>query len=518
MVTGTSYMARRRKARAKWQQNNRTGGLLPEPTFFAPLTTSLIPARNNGSGTPTYSRASAAYVQDHEGVLRQVLANEARFWGARRVRNLFAATTALSTQSVTVGAGRITVSFTGTGSITFTGAFTGSLAGTGAASRVQTTFTTTAGTLTCTVAGSVTFAQCEDVTGQSVETMSEYVSVGVLSSPWQGANVDGVQYFDTTLAGVPIPATTALGYLAEAAGTQLVTPTAAIRNIGDAAWVSSGGTVTRAQTSIGVDGVPNSATRVTATGASAVLLQAAPVTAAGNYCTSFYIRRVTGTGNIDITVDGGTTWSTISGQINSATYTRVQVTGNLALNTARIGLRIATNGDAVDVDFAQMEAGAGATTAMASAGAARNGDALSYPALSNFTPSAGAAYCEFTTGAAIPANTYHLYPSMPVLAIGGGLSTFSYDNVTFADSGVACVPNTSYRQAAAWGGSTFSNVRNGAVSLGLSKAFAGTLGSAAGSLPVNQSGSNQFQTNGTVRNLRIYSQKLTDAQLAAMVA
>jgi hypothetical protein len=44
----------------------------------------------------------------------------------------------------------------------------------------------------------------EDVTGQSNQNPSEYVSVGVLSSPFQGANVDGVAYFSTLNGNVVI--------------------------------------------------------------------------------------------------------------------------------------------------------------------------------------------------------------------------------------------------------------------------------------------------------------------------
>ena len=39
--------------------------------------------------------------------------------------------------------------------------------------------------------------QFEDVTGQSIQTPAEYVSTNVLSSPYHGANVDWVKYFDT---------------------------------------------------------------------------------------------------------------------------------------------------------------------------------------------------------------------------------------------------------------------------------------------------------------------------------
>ena len=47
--------------------------------------------------------------------------------------------------------------------------------------------------------------QFEDVTGQSIQTPSEYVSTNVLTTaPFHGANVDWVKYFNTTLAWLPI--------------------------------------------------------------------------------------------------------------------------------------------------------------------------------------------------------------------------------------------------------------------------------------------------------------------------
>jgi len=55
----------------------------------------------------------------------------------------------------------------------------------------------------------------EDVTGQSDTSFGGYVSTNVLSSPFHGAMVDGVKYFDTDLNGTPIPASTLKGYFAE---------------------------------------------------------------------------------------------------------------------------------------------------------------------------------------------------------------------------------------------------------------------------------------------------------------
>lgn len=66
--------------------------------------------------------------------------------------------TVLATQSVTVTAVAHTISFIGTGSVTLSGVATGTLTGTSATNRVTLDFTPTAGALTVTVTGSVTYA------------------------------------------------------------------------------------------------------------------------------------------------------------------------------------------------------------------------------------------------------------------------------------------------------------------------------------------------------------------------
>ena len=69
-------------------------------------------------------------------------------------KNLLLATATLSTQNVTTVAGQYTIQFSGAGSVTASGTYAGVLTS-------GQTFTATAGTLTLTVAGSVTSAQLE---------------------------------------------------------------------------------------------------------------------------------------------------------------------------------------------------------------------------------------------------------------------------------------------------------------------------------------------------------------------
>jgi hypothetical protein len=75
--------------------------------------------------------------------------------------NLYLNSETLATQDLITSADIYTVSFRGTGTITFSGTYTGSLVGTGSNDLVELTFTATAGTLTSTVTGTVSYGQCE---------------------------------------------------------------------------------------------------------------------------------------------------------------------------------------------------------------------------------------------------------------------------------------------------------------------------------------------------------------------
>jgi hypothetical protein len=114
----------------------------------------------------TFTRASTATYTDASGVIQTAAVNQPR-WESRGLlieearTNLLLNSATLGTQSVTVTAQSYTLSFYGTGTVTKSGAATGALVGTGAGQRVSQTFTPTAGTLTLTVAGSVTNAQIE---------------------------------------------------------------------------------------------------------------------------------------------------------------------------------------------------------------------------------------------------------------------------------------------------------------------------------------------------------------------
>jgi len=270
-----------------------------------PLTNSIIPQR--GVGAVSYTRATIATVTDHEWVIRNCIAGEARFIWARRVRNLtpysqeaniswnkFSVTVSGTKVAYTdwsligqtiVSAAASAVHYISNGtwpviiwntylfSVSVKAAWVNFVQLASAASTAYQNFDLTNWSMTgtagagsvvdewngwyrCTVkfvstlgtnAGqgiviissmgdarllanlwdgvsgiSVCRMQLEDVTGQSIQTPSEYVSTNVLTTaPYHGSNVDGVKCFKTTLAWLPISPSTLKGYFAEWARTNL---------------------------------------------------------------------------------------------------------------------------------------------------------------------------------------------------------------------------------------------------------------------------------------------------------
>jgi hypothetical protein len=117
-----------------------------------------------------------------------------------------------------------------------------------------------------------------------------------------------------------------------------------------------GATMTRARTSVGADGVANKATRLTGGAVAATNIITTTITAAASSRTySVLIKRVTGTGPVRITQDNFATSTDISSLINSSTYTLVQI--NQSQLNAQLGIKIDTNGDAIDADWNGFSAG-----------------------------------------------------------------------------------------------------------------------------------------------------------------
>ena len=94
----------------------------------------------------------------------------------------------------------------------------------------------------------------------------------------------------------------------------------------------------------------STATEFTAGAGNAVLTQGYTALA-DDYTFSVWLRRVTGTGNIDIAADNGT-WNT---KTITGTWARYEVTQTPAAGSKTAGIRVVTSGDAIEVWGAQLE-------------------------------------------------------------------------------------------------------------------------------------------------------------------
>jgi hypothetical protein len=177
----------------------------------------------------------------------------------------------------------------------------------------------------------------------------EFNSEGNLAQ--YSTNVSRFGYDQSTLA--------ARGLLMEMARTNIALHS---RDFTQTAWVKSN--ITAALNVTGIDGVANSASRLTATAANGTALQTI-TSASANHVTSFFVRRISGTGTVEITQNNGTTWTAIT--LTSAWQRFVVPVGTVA--NPVIGLRLVTSGDVVAVDVAQAEVETFPTSPIITAGA-----------------------------------------------------------------------------------------------------------------------------------------------------
>lgn len=160
------------------------------------------------------------------------------------------------------------------------------------------------------------------------------------------------------------------------------------RDLTNAAWTKTN--VTAAKDQVGIDGLVNSASKITASAGNGTCLQAITLVSSARYQTAF-VKRVTGSGVVNMTMDNGATWTVVT---VTAAWTRVSIpTQTLADPT--VGFRIVTSGDAIAVDCVQNENGTWATNpiVVTTLAVERGADVLSVPYYS--PPQAMTIYAKF---------------------------------------------------------------------------------------------------------------------------
>ena len=346
-----------------------------------------------------------------------------------------------------------------------------------------------------------------DVTNYDASYVPEYVSVGVVASPYFGAGIDGAKYFETDWQGAPIAAANLLGFRREAAATNNLLHS---RDLSNAAW-STKTNITAAKTATGLDGIANTATTLTAAAADATILQ--PITlASAARCASAYVKRRTGTGTISFTQDGGGSWTDITAQINGSTWSRVQITSTLA--NPSVGFKISTSGDAIDVDVVQNEAGAVATSPIVTTTATvtRNAESLSYQTASNIDFAVGTLYCEAQFASSLTTRRAVLVgPDGYSYINSGDANTLwkAYDGTNIVSkSGLSDISTAKRKRVVSWG--TGLKVTGDGISPA-SGSFDGAFGSGS-SMEIGQN------INGYIGPVAIYNYQMTDAELQAITS
>lgn len=357
------------------------------------------------------------------------------------------------------------------------------------------------------------------VTGAASVAPPEYVSRGVLSAPYHGAGADGVRYFDTANGnsvasnvvsegiGAPIATTCEgvysgtlwqQGYLCEPQTTNRLLYS---EDFSNAAWAKTNVTVT-ADSTAAPDGATTADT-LTATAANGTVIQDLGVVASAKKTGSLWLKRKTGSGNIQLTMDGGTGWTTVA---VGADWTRFPITQTLA--DEDFGVRIVTSGDEVYAWGGQIEqangwsGGAWMTTYVPTTSAAvqRKGDALTFPTTGNISLAAGTVAARLTLDGITRWNER-------VVGLGGGNwapmaqneSVSIYDGV---NSDVTPPSNVDLHAATVW--QTGGNKQAFANNLqSTANAFNGTL--IGTTIQVNGPGDDEAGSK-PIRDLRIWNQ------------
>ncbi len=100
----------------------------------------------------------------------------------------------------------------------------------------------------------------------------------------------------------------------------------------------------------GIDGSANSASSITATAGNGTILQTTTIASSARWQSAF-VKRLIGSGTINMTMDNGVTWTAIS---PTAAWQQLSIPTQTLANP-QVGFQIVTNGDSIAVDFVQNE-------------------------------------------------------------------------------------------------------------------------------------------------------------------
>ena len=279
------------------------------------------------------------------------------------------------------------------------------------------------------------------------------------------------------------------------------------------AWTATNTAMAANQT--GEDGVDNTAYSLWGTDNNGTLCQAVTIASAA-YSGSISLKRISGSGTIKLSLDGGATWgSDVASSLSTAIWYR---SAKLAqtLENPSFCVQIGTSGDNVAIDYAQLEAAAFPSSRIPTTTGAmtRNTDLLLVPVSGNINASVG------SMSATVDIPAFHS-AGHQVLSLGGSNGFFRRSTGTcFAlydgtASRIGPVWNTvgSTRIAGAYFTDAFRGSVNGGTVVGT--AFDNDLNLGA-NMAIGSDTNGTQNVDGHIKNLRIWNRALSDVELQAV--
>lgn len=334
------------------------------------------------------------------------------------------------------------------------------------------------------------------------------VEVKRASMKWAGWKDGHFSSFAGNMAAV-----TDLGLLIEERATNLALYS---RDCSQAAWIKLNASCTL--TATGVDNEPNSASTMRATADNATVCQA--LSASAPYLTfSVFLRRRGGTGAVEISIDEGKQWLPVD---LSSKYERFSISADASsvANHPHVCVRAARSGDAVDVDFAQLEGTLFATSPILTTAAAaiRQADVVTLMGAMSSCLSASAGSGLFV-GRGIPAGRFryssdaHLWsPGLTTNSNFGYISQYDAKtleaivngSMVFAKVGAGTLARP-FRAGIAWDAAGASVVVNN-----------GAVATTPNTFPAGGAPFLNGEYDGYVSEVICWTQKLADPALAAL--
>ena len=266
------------------------------------------------------------------------------------------------------------------------------------------------------------------------------------------------------------------------------------------------------------DGTSN-ALRITASAANGTVISSAALGTSASRVLSIFLRRVTGTGDIQYTGDNGSTWTT---QVITTSWARYDFFVGSASH--QVGIRIATAADAIEIWGVQLEAGLFVTSYIPTTteSVIRNADVCSISS-ANFTGMYNQTEGSFLAGAFTPASGTRIIVSadnngtteVNRTFTNGTLSAVEVTDGTLQSQVFpgSIVANTAFKLASAYKLNDFAASRNGAA----------PQTDNTGTLPTPNQLKIGYEKNGNilcgcVASLRYYKKRLPNAKLQSLTA